>query len=156
MNFTFNIVPALFNFGAIAGQVALGLIFLSVSINNIKVFRRIKYFVSAAGLVTQAGIYRLSRKSSLSIRFSVKYSYLGVDYEGEPLKYRLPCFTNMPILEQLREKHEGNIIDIRVNPQKPNEFVFEKDAHIPIYEWIGWVMVPAIFAAVCFACPVRF
>ncbi len=156
MKSTLDLVPTLFNFVAIAGQLIFGLIFLIVSINNAKVFGRIKYFVRAAGLTTQAGIYRLSRKSSLSIRFSVKYSYLGVDYEGEPVKYRLPFFTNMPILERLREQYEGNVIVIRVNPQKPKEFVFDKDAHIPFYEWIGWVVVPAVFAAVCFTCPIRF
>jgi hypothetical protein len=151
----FDYVFIFFNAVAICIQIAFGAFFLLVAYKNIRLFFRLKHFAPTEGVVSKAIVGRLFQDGNWRIEFKVSYSYFGTQYEGAPAKFRPPYWVTEEKLNQLKRKYEGKAVSIRVNPQRPAEFVFDRDAYIPIHEWFGCVMIPALFAAVCFFCPIR-
>ena len=146
---------SVFNAVAICMQIAFGAFFLLVAYKNIRLFSRLRFFDAAEGIVSSAVVGRFFQDGNWTIEFKVGYSYWGTQYEKSPAKFRLPYWVTEERLNKIKREYLGNVVGIRVNPQRPAEFVFEKDAHIPFHEWFGWVVVPALFAAVCFSCPIR-
>jgi len=144
-----------FNAVAICMQLAFGAFFLLVAYKNIRLFSRLKHFAPTEGVVSTAIVGQLFQDGNWRIEFKVGYSYFGTQYEGAPAKFRPPYWVTEEKLKRIKQEYEGRPVGIRVNPHRPAGFVFERDSRIPLHEWFGWVLMSALFAAVCFSCPVR-
>lgn len=128
----------------------VGALFLLVSFSFFDKYRKIPSFVKHEGIVIRASISKMGPKSATHIRFTVRYDFQGERYERSPTKFKYPLNRSHLALARLRDDMEGRTVEIRVNKDRPREFVFAADASISAWDWLCSVALPLVFAAICF------